>query len=131
MLKNKIIEILIAHQPKEIMRDGSTAGFVQYTEYGLIAYEIELLVNQEVEKRIAERMPSEEEQDKWADYVAGNTTADHNMAVLYKAALSLGATWLRSHMISSEKPNNSSNDSQKQTHQVTPQVPLKTEGGTK
>ena len=43
-------------------------------------------------------MPSEEEQDKWADYCAGNTTSDHSKAVVYKAALSLGATWLRSRL---------------------------------
>ena len=64
---------------------------------GLIA-DIEHLVNQEVERRIKERMPSEEEQDKWADRVAGNTTSDHSKAVVYKAALSLGATWLRSRL---------------------------------
>ena len=53
---------------------------------------------------IAERMPNEEEADKWADYCASNTTEDHDKRVVYKAALSLGTIWFRSRMKGSDKP---------------------------
>ena len=90
LIREQIIEIL----ESDYCDGGPTIGS--------IADKIGHLVNQEVERRIKERMPSEEEQDKWADYCAGNTTSDHSKAVVYKAALSLGATWLRSRLTNPE-----------------------------
>ena len=39
--------------------------------------------------------------------MTADTAVNLNKAVVYKAALSLGATWLRSRLTCSEKPNNS------------------------
>ena len=108
-MKEKIIEMLIDHQPKDVMNDGGIAGFVQYTEYGLIAYEIEQFINQEVEKRIAEKMPSEEEiGNSVLDYCA-NPTEDGGVDFDQKQGYSFqcGIEWLLSCLTCSEKPNNS------------------------
>jgi hypothetical protein len=99
-MKEKIIEILI-NSLNEKMR-GNTLGWWIKTEGSDAIVEF---INQEVEKRIKERIPSDEETDKWADYCASNTTEDHDKRVVYKAALSLGALWFRSRL--TEKPNNS------------------------
>ena len=94
--------MLIDHQPKDVMNDGGIAGFVQYTEYRLIAYEIEQLVNQEVEKRIAERMPIFTE-------IIQKAEANSKIKLSDRERIFIRMTYnmLRSHLTCSEKPNNS------------------------
>ena len=68
---------------------------IEYTRSSLI----ESLINQEVEKRIAERMPSEEEiRDELCRHLYN--WLEHNS---FKDA----CRWLRSRLTCSEKPNNS------------------------
>ena len=63
--------------------------------------QLEPLINQEVEKRIAERMPSEEEiRDELCRHLYN--WLEHNS---FKDA----CRWLRSRLTCSEKPNNSQN----------------------
>ena len=63
--------------------------------------ELEQLIDQEVEKRIAERMPSEEEiRDELCRHLYN--WLEHNS---FKDA----CRWLRSRLTCSEKPNNSQN----------------------
>ena len=66
------------------------------------AAEIELLINQEVEKRIAERMPSEEDAKKRA---SNNGWAMYNEMAGFMRCY----RWLLSCLTCSEKPNNSQN----------------------
>ena len=73
------------------------------------ADEIMELINQEVEKRIAERMPSDEEIDKEAYNYSAFMVEDGNVGFDQKeyAIFMDGAEWLRSRLTCSEKPNNS------------------------
>ena len=116
-MKEKIIGILIDHQPKDVMNDGSTAGFVQFTEYGLIAYDIEHLVNQEVEKRIAERMPTMEETiDIANEYISHKSLHKANRGLI-RDAIIIGISMFRSRLTPQVTP------------QDTPQVEKKEGGG--
>ena len=69
------------------------------------AAEIELLINQEVEKRIKERMPSEDEMDNEVDNRYPNVANPH----IFGKQLGFGDCyfWLHSCLTCSEKPNNS------------------------
>jgi len=75
------------------------------------AAEIELLINQEVEKRIAERMPSEEEINKQAEQAMQRDTKDGRIGIIidstYYGVFCDALEWLRSRLTCSEKPNNS------------------------
>ena len=62
-------------------------------------------VNQEVEKRIKERMPSEEECVDWAKDETLNIDGGDNKRITFY--LMVGCKWLRSRLTCSEKPNNS------------------------
>ena len=112
--------------------------YVAPCEYGitssdldLVSQEIEHLVNQEVERRIAERMDETEAifLEKWIRTF--NLFSDTSAFCHGYRRMIEERDNLRSRLTSSEKPNNSPNDSQKQTHQDAPQVPYKTEGGDK
>ena len=75
----------------------------------------EHLVNQEVERRVKERMPSDE--DIRLEFPIGGTfkmryNSDYAESIKENQSKRLGAFWLRSRLTCSEKPNN-----------------LKTEGG--
>ena len=62
-MKEKIIEILESYQAKGLDRIRNVknlSGWISPAGIPLIADELEPLINQEVEKRIAGRMPSEE-----------------------------------------------------------------------
>lgn len=67
--------------------------------------------NQEVEKRIAERMPSEEEINKQAEQAAQRDTKDGRIGIIidstYYGVFCDALEWLRSRLTCSEKPNNS------------------------
>ena len=75
------------------------------------ADEAEDYINQEVEKRIAERMPSEEEINKQAEQAAQRDTKDGRIGIIidstYYGVFCDALEWLRSRLTSSEKPNNS------------------------
>ena len=77
---------------------------------GLIA-DLETLFNQEVEKRIAERMPSEEEINKQAEQAMQRDTKDGRIGIIidstYYGVFCDALEWLRSRLTCSEKPNNS------------------------
>lgn len=67
--------------------------------------------NQEVEKRIAERMPSEEEINKQAEQAMQRDTKDGRIGIIidstYYGVFCDALEWLRSRLTCSEKPNNS------------------------
>jgi hypothetical protein len=48
-------------------------------------------------------VPSKDEADKWADFCASNTTDNVSNRHLIKAALYLGATWMRDEIIRRNK----------------------------
>jgi len=63
-MKEKIIEILESYQAKGLDRIRNVknlSGWISPAGIPLIAAELEPLINQEVEKRIKERMPSEDD----------------------------------------------------------------------
>jgi len=75
------------------------------------ADEAEDYINQEVEKRIAERMPSEEEIKKQAEQAMQRDTKDGRIGIIidstYYGVFCDALEWLRSRLTCSEKPNNS------------------------
>jgi len=75
------------------------------------ADEAEDYINQEVEKRIAERMPSEEEINKQAEQAMQRDTKDGRIGIIidstYYGVFCDALEWLRSRLTCSEKPNNS------------------------
>ena len=82
----------------------------RYKSMNAIIDMIEPLINQEVEKRIAERMPSEEEINKQAEQAAQRDTKDGRIGIIidstYYGVFCDALEWLRSRLTSSEKPNN-------------------------
>lgn len=72
-----------------------------------LAQELEPIVNQEVEKRIAERMPSEE----LIEEIQEKSLLEYEDAPIceldYYSGFEDGAKWLRSRLTCSGKPNNS------------------------
>lgn len=68
------------------------------------ADEAEDYINQEVEKRIAERMPSEKERKEWLNSFDFGNVECYNYG---RAGAIAGIEWLRSCLTCSEKPNNS------------------------
>ena len=75
------------------------------------ADEAEDYINQEVEKRIAEKMPSEEEINKQAEQAMQRDTKDGRIGIIidstYYGVFCDALEWLRSRLTCSEKPNNS------------------------
>ena len=75
------------------------------------ADEAEDYINQEVERRIAERMPSEEEINKQAEQAAQRDTKDGRIGIIidstYYGVFCDALEWLLSCLTCSEKPNNS------------------------
>ena len=74
------------------------------------ADEAEGFINQEVEKRIKERMPSEEEIIDQTDDYGQRHLEDESGRCIYGIttnAFRQGVKWLRSRLTCSEKPNNS------------------------
>ena len=82
----------------------------RYKSMNAIIDMIEPLINQEVEKRIAERMPSEEEINKQAEQAAQRDTKDGRIGIIidstYYGVFCDALEWLRSRLTCSEKPNN-------------------------
>ena len=82
----------------------------RYKSMNAIIDMIEPLINQEVEKRIAERMPSEEEINKQAEQAMQRDTKDGRIGIIidstYYGVFCDALEWLRSRLTSSEKPNN-------------------------
>ena len=101
-MKEKLFEIL--HNRKRMPGE----------RFGDIEGKIEHLVNQEVERRIKERMPSEEECREWAEDETVQIDGGDNKRITFY--LMVGAKWLRSRLTPQVTP------------QDTPQVE-KTEGG--
>jgi len=83
----------------------------RYKSMNAIIDMIEPLINQEVEKWIAERMPSEEEINKQAEQAAQRDTKDGRIGIIidstYYGVFCDALEWLRSRLTCSEKPNNS------------------------
>ena len=83
----------------------------RYKSMNAIIDMIEPLINQEVEKRIAERMPSEEEINKQAEQAMQRDTKDGRIGIIidstYYGVFCDALEWLRSCLTCSEKPNNS------------------------
>ena len=83
----------------------------RYKSMNAIIDMIEPLINQEVEKRIKERMPSEEEINKQAEQAAQRDTKDGRIGIIidstYYGVFCDALEWLRSRLTCSEKPNNS------------------------
>jgi uncharacterized protein YydD (DUF2326 family) len=75
---------------------------IEYTRSSLI----ESLINQEVEKRIAERMPSEEEINKQAEQAAQRDTKDGRIGIIidstYYGVFCDALEWLRSRLTNPE-----------------------------
>ena len=92
-MKEKLFEIL--HNRKRMPGE----------RFSDIEGKIENLVNQEVEKQIAERMPSEDEMDNEVDNRYPNVANPH----IFGKQLGFGDCyfWLHSRLTCSEKPNNS------------------------
>ena len=71
------------------------------------AADLEPLINQEVEKRIAERMPS----DELIEEIQEKSLIEYDNAPIceidYYSGFEDGCKWLRSRLTCSEKPNNS------------------------
>jgi len=76
----------------------------RYKSMNAIIDMIEPLINQEVEKRIAERMPSEKERKEWLNSFDFGNVECYNYG---RAGAIAGIEWLRSCLTCSEKPNNS------------------------
>jgi hypothetical protein len=94
-MKEKIIEIL--HNRKRMPGE----------HFSDIEGRVEELVNQEVEKRIKERMPSEDEtQIAQNEYEAKEEWTRYNTQWCFRDFIA-GVDWLRSRLTCSEKPNNS------------------------
>jgi len=72
---------------------------------------VDKLINQEDEKRIAERMPSEEEINKQAEQAMQRDTKDGRIGIIidstYYGVFCDALEWHRSRLTCSEKPNNS------------------------
>lgn len=72
---------------------------------------VDKLFNQEVEKRIAERMPSDEEINKQAEQAMQRDTKDGRIGIIidstYYGVFCDALEWLLSCLTCSEKPNNS------------------------
>ena len=83
----------------------------RYKSMNAIIDMIEPLINQEVEKRIAERMPSDEEINKQAEQAMQRDTKDGRIGIIidstYYGVFCDALEWLRSRLTCSEKPNNS------------------------
>ena len=83
----------------------------RYKSMNAIIDMIEPLINQEVEKRIAERMPSKEEINKQAEQAMQRDTKDGRIGIIidstYYGVFCDALEWLRSRLTCSEKPNNS------------------------
>jgi hypothetical protein len=73
--------------------------------------QLESLINQEVEKRISERMPSDEEINKQAEQAMQRDTKDGRIGIIidstYYGVFCDALEWIRSRLTCSEKPNNS------------------------
>ena len=112
MLKNKIIKILRKYS------DFDEDDHKESQEFNSMTGDFEKLINVEVEKRIKERMPSQEEINKWikSHGYYGSCTEE------WYEGLEEGANWILSRLTNS-------NQKTEHTPQVTPQVPPKTEGG--
>ena len=118
-MKEKIIKILESQfsvveyeDPDTGFTESTTIDVLTTDEFPDIVNKLEILVNQEVEKRIAERMPSEEEIEKHFTTPHYHYEKGHYYKV--RKDRIFGANWLRSRLT-----NPGVNDSQK------------TEGGTK
>ena len=74
----------------------------RYKSMNAIIDMIEPLINQEVEKRIAERMPSEEEINKQAEQAAQRDTKDGRIGIIidstYYGVFCDALEWLRSRL---------------------------------
>ncbi len=106
-MKEKIIEILESYQAKGLDRIRNVknlSGWISPAGIPLIADELEPLINQEVEKRIKERI------DRF-DVVYDFGEAHRNLHLKTQKLKWSGALWmfewLRSRLTCSEKPNNS------------------------
>lgn len=91
--------------------DERTGWKVSEIYHQQMSEQLESLINQEVEKRIAERMPSEEEINKQAEQAAQRDTKDGRIGIIidstYYGVFCDALEWLRSRLTCSEKPNNS------------------------
>ncbi len=78
----------------------------RYKSMNAIIDMIEPLINQEVEKRIAERMPSEEEINKQAEQAAQRDTKDGRIGIIidstYYGVFCDALEWLRSRLTNPE-----------------------------
>ena len=77
---------------------------LELTKAPKLAKDIETLINQEVERRIKERMPSKEERKEWLNSFDFGNVEHYNYG---RAGAIAGIEWLRFRLTSSEKPNNS------------------------
>ena len=85
--------------------DENTGWKVNENFHKQLSEQLEQLISAEVEKRIKERMPSEEESKKEADDLFEGTNREFRKG-MYSGFL-FGIQWLRSRLTCSEKPNNS------------------------
>ena len=92
-MKDQIFEILNRHEGRLV---GSDVLAIHHAKYETIADDLEPLINQEVEKRIKERMPSEEESKKEADELFEGTNREFRKG-MYSGFL-FGIQWLRSRL---------------------------------
>ncbi len=77
----------------------------RYKSMNAIIDMIEPLINQEVEKRIAERMPSENDKRIEADRLFGELTTNFKEGMY--SGFFFGCDFIRSRLTCSGKPNNS------------------------
>ena len=89
--------------------DENTGWKVNENFHKQFSEQLEQLISAEVEKRIAERMPSDEEIDSAAYHYGQFPDFDGVMIHDGEAQVTFaeGAEWLRSRLTSSGKPNNS------------------------
>jgi len=108
-MKEKIIEILESYQAKGLDRIRNVknlSGWISPAGIPLIADELEPLINQEVEKRIKERIPKPKEAKEKRDNRSGNYLNPRS-AMSFDSGFDYAYKWILSCLICSEKPNNS------------------------
>ena len=86
--------------------DERTGWKVSEIYHQQMSEQLESLINQEVEKRIAERMPSEEEINKQAEQAAQRDTKDGRIGIIidstYYGVFCDALEWLRSRLTNPE-----------------------------
>jgi hypothetical protein len=94
MLKNKIIEVL--HDNNTTTEEGEDV--IKWQNFDAVATDLEVLFNQEVERRIAERMPSREVVVEYEEKTLSVYEDAPICEIDYYGGFEDGVEWLRSRL---------------------------------